>query len=89
MKLDNTKIIFAAGAAAGVAIMKILKTRKVRKLTVDLIASSRVVKDKVFEEVTNIFEEADDVYASKKADIAKENDNYVELTEEMVEETEA
>ena len=66
MKLDTTKAIFAAGAVVGVATMKILKTKKVRDLTINSLASGKILKDKVLEEVANLREEADDVYEAKK-----------------------
>ena len=68
MKLDNSKIIFAAGAAAGVALVGLLKTKKARTFTVNSLVAGRILKDKVFEEVANIREDADDAYEAKKSE---------------------
>ncbi len=55
------KLIFAAGAASGVALLGLLKTKKVRVLTVKGVAGGIMLKDKVLETATNIKEEADDI----------------------------
>ncbi len=60
------KVIFAAGAATGLAVIKLLKTTKARELAVKGVASGIMLKDKVLETATNIKEEADDICAEAK-----------------------
>ncbi len=61
------KLIFAAGAAAGLAVLGLLKTKKARELAVKSVAGSIMLKDKVLETAANIKEEADDICAEAKA----------------------
>ncbi len=60
------KLIFAAGAATGLAVLSVLKTKKVRELAIKGVASGIMMKDKVLENVSNIKEEADDIVAEAK-----------------------
>ncbi len=60
------KWIFAAGAATGVAVFGLLKTKKVRDLTVKGVAGGIMIKDKILETTANIKEEADDICAEAK-----------------------
>ncbi len=60
------KVIFAAGAATGLAVLGLLKTKKARELAVKGVASSMIMKDKVLENVANIKEEADDIVSQAK-----------------------
>ena len=64
--LNNTKIIFGAGAAVGVAVMGLLKTKKARELAVASLVSGRIIKDNILEEVSNIREDVDDAYKIAK-----------------------
>ena len=66
MKINKTNAVFAAGVAVGVSLFEVLKTKKVRELTVNTLANGRILKDKVLEEVSNIREESDDIYEAKK-----------------------
>ncbi len=61
------KIIFAAGAATGVAILGLLKTKKVRDMAVKSVAGTIMLKDKVLETACNIKEEADDIVCEARA----------------------
>ncbi len=61
------KLIFAAGAATGIAILGLLKTKSARDLAVKGVAGTIMLKDKVLETATNIKEEADDICAEAKA----------------------
>ncbi len=60
------KLIFAAGAATGLAVLGLLKTRKARDLAVKGVAGSIMLKDKVLETAANIKEEADDICAEAR-----------------------
>ncbi len=60
------KVIFAAGAAVGVAVLGLLKTKKARQLAVQGVAGGIMLKDKVLENVANIREEAEDICAEAK-----------------------
>ncbi len=60
------KLIFAAGAATGVAVLGFLKTKKARELAVKGVASGIMLKDKVLENVANIREEAEDICSEAK-----------------------
>ncbi len=60
------KLIFAAGAATGVAIFGLLKTKKARDIAVKSVAGGILFKDKVLETAANIKEEADDVVCDAK-----------------------
>ncbi len=66
------KLIFAAGAAVGVAVFSMLKTTKARELAVKGVAGSIILKDKVLETAANIKEDADDICAKAK-ESAKNN----------------
>ncbi len=66
------KVIFAAGAATGVAVLSFLKTKKARELAVKGVANGIMLKDKVLENVANIREEAEDICAEAKA-VAKDD----------------
>ncbi len=59
-------LIFAAGATAGLAVLKVLKTKKARDIAVKSVASTIMLKDKVLENVANIREEAEDICAEAK-----------------------
>ncbi len=61
------KCIFLAGAAAGLAVLGFLKTKKARDIAVKSVAGSIMLKDKVVETAANIKEEADDICAEAKA----------------------
>ncbi len=66
-KFDKDKgIIFGLGAVAGIALVKILKTKTVRDMAVKSLAQGIIAKDKIAEEVANIREEADDICAEAK-----------------------
>ncbi len=60
------KLIFAAGAAVGVAVIGVLKTKKARALAVKSVAGGIMLKDKVLETAANIKEEADDIVCEAK-----------------------
>ncbi len=60
------KWLFAAGAATGIALVGLLKTKKARELAVKGVAGSIMIKDCVLENVANIKEEADDICAEAK-----------------------
>ncbi len=60
------KLIFAAGAAVGVAVIGVLKTKKARDLAVKSVAGGIMLKDKALETVANIKEEADDIVCEAK-----------------------
>ncbi len=60
------KWIFAAGAATGLAIFGLLKTKKARDLAVKGVAGGIMLKDKALETAVNIKEEADDICAEAK-----------------------
>ncbi len=60
------KLIFAAGAATGIAVLSLLKAKKVRELAVKSVAGGIIIKDKVLETATNIKEEADDIVCEAK-----------------------
>ncbi len=60
------KWIFAAGAATGLAVLSILKTKKARDLAVKGVAGGIMLKDKVLETAANIKEEADDICTEAK-----------------------
>lgn len=64
------RILLAIGAVAGVAITKILGTKKARDITVNSLAKGFILKDTIMEEVENIREEAMDICANAKV-IAK------------------
>ncbi len=61
------KWIFAAGAATGLAVLGILKTKKARELAVKGVAGGMLLKDKALETAANIKEEAEDICAEAKA----------------------
>ncbi len=63
-------ICFLAGAAAGVAAFKLVKTEKARKLAVQGIAHGMMAKDCVMEEVSNLREEAEEI-CSEAREVAK------------------
>ncbi len=60
------KLIFAAGAATGLAILGLLKTKKARELAVKGVAGGIMLKDKALETAANIKEEADDIVCEAK-----------------------
>ncbi len=60
------KFIFAAGAATGLALFSLLKTKNARSLAVKGVAGGMLIKDKVLETAMNIKEEADDVVSTAK-----------------------
>ncbi len=65
------KLIFAAGAATGFAVLGFLKTKKARELAVKGVAGGIMLKEKVLETAANIKEEADDICAEAKATARK------------------
>ncbi len=60
------KWIFAAGAATGLAVLGLIKTKKARDLAVKSVAGGIMLKDKALETAANIKEEADDICAEAK-----------------------
>ncbi len=60
-------LIFVAGAATGLAVLGLLKTKKARKLAVKGVANGIMLKDRVLEGVSNIREEAGDICEQAKA----------------------
>ncbi len=60
------KWIFAAGAATGLALLSLLKTKKARDIAVKSVAGGIMLKDKFLETAANIKEEADDICAEAK-----------------------
>ncbi len=66
------KVIFAAGAATGLAVLSLLKTKKARELSVKGLAGGMMLKDKVLETAANIKEEADDIVCDAKT-VAQED----------------
>ncbi len=64
------KMIFVAGAAAGLAVFKFLKSKKAHNLAVKGVAGGIMLKDRVLETAANIREEADDV-CTEAREIAK------------------
>ncbi len=68
------KLIFAAGAAVGLAICGLLKAPKTRELAVKGVAGGLLLKDKILETAANIKEEADDICAEAKATAKDECD---------------
>ena len=76
------RIVFAVGAAVGIAAVSFLKTKKAHDLAVKGVASGMMLKDKVMENVANIKEEADDICAEAKlvaqADCDSKNDEIEE-----------
>ncbi len=60
------KLVFAAGAALGAAVISFLSTKKAREMAVKGVAGSMLLKDKVLETAANIKEEADDICAQAK-----------------------
>lgn len=67
-------LCFLAGAVAGIAGLKAVKTEKMRALAVQGIAQGMLAKDCVMEEVSNLREEAEEIcneareVAKKKSD---------------------
>ncbi len=60
------KLIFAAGAATGIAVLGLMKTKKARQLAVKGVAGGIMLKDKVLESANNLKEEAEDICAEAK-----------------------
>lgn len=64
--------LFVGGAAAGVAVLQFLKSKSFHNLAVGTVAKGISLKDTVFEEYTNIKEEAEDICAEAH-DIARQS----------------
>lgn len=60
-------ILFVAGAVAGIAGLKFVKTDKARKIAVNSIAKGMMIKDSTMEGVTNLREEAEEICAEARA----------------------
>lgn len=76
-------LCFIGGAVAGILGLKIAKCPKTRELTVKTIAKGLKVKDCVEEQVTNIREDAEDIYAAAKEEAKKASEPVVEVAEEV------
>ena len=59
-------IIFGVGAVAGAAVLKAIASPQARQLVVSGIAKGILAKDAIMEEVTNIREDAEDIYNEAK-----------------------
>ncbi len=68
------KLIFVTGAAVGVTVVNLFKTKKARELAVKGVAGGIMIKDKVLETAVSIKEEADDIVSEAKT-TAKHNCN--------------
>ncbi len=62
---DNA-LFFLGGIVAGIIGLKALKTNKARDLAVSGIAKGLIAKDSIAEKVTNLKEDAEDLYAEAK-----------------------
>ncbi|MFI3312776.1 MAG: DUF6110 family protein [Eubacteriales bacterium] len=70
MKKD-CNICLAVGLCVGLVATKILKAKKTRKFAVKAVAQGMMMKDSVMEEITNLKDEAMDIYEEAKVESVK------------------